>query len=88
VEAAALVEDWCEGALGMSCLREQGFEQARKDGTRGRLRIGCGDHRNRETALAWLWKFVLCRAADHAEVRRGGRRCACSAGSGRLTRSA
>ena len=29
-----------------------------KDGTRGRLRIDYGDHRNPEAALHWLWKFV------------------------------
>jgi hypothetical protein len=32
--------------------------KTRKDGTRGRLRIDYGDHRNPEAALAWLWKFV------------------------------
>jgi hypothetical protein len=32
--------------------------RTRKDGTRGRLRIDYGDHRNPEAALAWLWKFV------------------------------
>jgi hypothetical protein len=32
--------------------------KARKDGTRGRLRIDYGDHRSPEAALAWLWKFV------------------------------
>jgi ParB/RepB/Spo0J family partition protein len=30
----------------------------RKDGSRGRLRIDYGDHRNPEAGLAWLWKFV------------------------------
>jgi hypothetical protein len=32
--------------------------KTRKDGTRGRLRIDYGDHRNPEAALEWLWKFV------------------------------
>jgi hypothetical protein len=32
--------------------------KTRKDGTRGRLRIDYGDHRNPEAALAWMWKFV------------------------------
>jgi hypothetical protein len=32
--------------------------KTRKDGTRGRLRIDYGDHRNPEAALQWLWKFV------------------------------
>jgi ParB/RepB/Spo0J family partition protein len=32
--------------------------KTRKDGTRGRLRIDYGDHRNPEAAVAWLWKFV------------------------------
>jgi ParB/RepB/Spo0J family partition protein len=32
--------------------------KTRKDGTRGRLRIDYGEHRNPEAAVAWLWKFV------------------------------
>ena len=32
--------------------------KTRKDGTRGRLRIDYGDHRNPQAALAWLWKFI------------------------------
>ena len=32
--------------------------KTRKDGSRGRLRIDYGDHRNPDAALAWLWKFV------------------------------
>jgi hypothetical protein len=32
--------------------------KTRKDGTRGRLRIDYGDHRNPEAALARLWRFV------------------------------
>jgi ParB/RepB/Spo0J family partition protein len=32
--------------------------RTRKDGTRGRLRVDYGDHRNPEAALAWLWRFV------------------------------
>jgi ParB/RepB/Spo0J family partition protein len=32
--------------------------KTRKDGSRGRLRIDYGDHRNPEAALDWLWKFV------------------------------
>jgi hypothetical protein len=30
----------------------------RKDGSRGRLRIDYGDHRDPQSALAWLWKFI------------------------------
>ena len=30
----------------------------RKDGSRGRLRIDYGDHRDPQSAIAWLWKFV------------------------------
>ena len=32
--------------------------KTRKDGSRGRLRIDYGDHRDPQTAIAWLWKFV------------------------------
>src|SRR5204862_647988 len=32
--------------------------KTRKDGTRGRLRIDYGDHRNPQAAIAWLWKFI------------------------------
>jgi hypothetical protein len=32
--------------------------KTRKDGTRGRLRIDYGDHRDPQAALVWLWKFV------------------------------
>jgi hypothetical protein len=57
--------------------------KARKDGTRGRLRIDYGDHRNPEAAVAWLWKFVLCRAAGYDASAHGRPRCACSARWGR-----
>ncbi len=32
--------------------------KTRKDGSRGRLRIDYGDHRDPQAAIAWLWKFV------------------------------
>ena len=32
--------------------------KTRKDGTRGRLRLDYGDHRNPDAALKWLWTFV------------------------------
>jgi hypothetical protein len=32
--------------------------KTRKDGTRGRLRVDYGDHRNPDAALKWLWMFV------------------------------
>jgi hypothetical protein len=32
--------------------------KARKDGSRGRLRIDYGDARDPQAAVAWLWKFV------------------------------
>ncbi len=32
--------------------------KTRKDGSRGRLRIDYGDHRDPQTAIAWLWKFI------------------------------
>jgi hypothetical protein len=32
--------------------------RTRKDGTRGRLRIDYGDHRDPQAALAWIWKFI------------------------------
>ena len=41
--------------------------KTRKDGTRGRLRYDYGDHRDPQAALAWLWKFIKCRAAGYAE---------------------
>jgi hypothetical protein len=33
--------------------------KTRKDGSRGRLRLDYGDHRDPQAALAWLWKFVV-----------------------------
>lgn len=32
--------------------------KTRKDGSRGRLRIDYGDHRDPQAAIAWLWKFL------------------------------
>jgi ParB/RepB/Spo0J family partition protein len=32
--------------------------KTRKDGSRGRLRIDYGDHRDPQAALQWLWKFI------------------------------
>ena len=32
--------------------------KTRKDGSRGRLRIDYGDHRDPEAALTWLWKYI------------------------------
>ena len=32
--------------------------KTKKDGSRGRLRIDYGDHRNPQDALTWQWKFV------------------------------
>ena len=32
--------------------------KTRKDGSRGRLRIDYGDHRDPQAALSWLWKFI------------------------------
>jgi ParB/RepB/Spo0J family partition protein len=32
--------------------------KTRKDGTRGRLRVDYGDHRDPQPAVAWLWKFI------------------------------
>jgi ParB/RepB/Spo0J family partition protein len=32
--------------------------KTRKDGSRGRLRIDYGDHRDPQAALAWVWKFI------------------------------
>jgi hypothetical protein len=45
----------------------------RKDGSRGRLRMDYGDHRDPQVAIAWSWKFVVCRVAGYAEsaVRDG-----------------
>ena len=46
---------------------------------RGRLRIDYGDPHKPEKPIAWLWKFILCRARDYAESMRGR----CGAGRGR-----
>ena len=32
--------------------------KTRKDGSRGRLRIDYGEHRNPDAALTWLWKYL------------------------------
>jgi hypothetical protein len=32
--------------------------KTRNDGSRGRLRIDYGDHRDPQAALAWLWKYL------------------------------
>src|SRR5215210_976451 len=32
--------------------------KTRKDGSRGRLRIDYGDHRDPQAALSWLWTFI------------------------------
>jgi hypothetical protein len=32
--------------------------KTRKDGTRGRLRIDYGEHRDPQAAITWLWKFI------------------------------
>jgi len=45
--------------------------KARKDGSRGRLRVDYGDYRDPQAALAWLWKFIVCRAAGYAESALG-----------------
>jgi len=41
--------------------------KTRKDGSRGRLRIDYGDARDPQAAIAWLWRFILCRAVGYAE---------------------
>jgi hypothetical protein len=48
--------------------------KTRKDGGRGRPRFDYGDHRDSQAAVAWLWKFVLCRVEGYAEPRRRGAR--------------
>ena len=52
--------------------------KTRKDGTRGRLRVDYGEHRDPQATIAWLWKFILCRAAGYAESARAGGRLGCS----------
>ena len=32
--------------------------KTKKDGTRGKLRIDYGDHRDPEQPIAWLWRFI------------------------------
>jgi hypothetical protein len=32
--------------------------KTRKDGSRGRLRVDYGDHRDPQAAIAWLWRFL------------------------------
>ena len=46
--------------------------KTRKDGSRGRLRIDYGDHRNPDAALTWLWKYIVCRGGGYAESAVGG----------------
>jgi hypothetical protein len=57
--------------------------KTRKDGSRGRMRYDYGDYRDPQAALAWLWKFILCRAAGYAESARAGPCFGCSARDGR-----
>jgi hypothetical protein len=38
-----------------------------KDGSRGRLRIDYGNPREPQAAIAWLWKFIVCRVPSYAE---------------------
>ena len=47
--------------------------KTRKDGSRGALRIDYGDPRKPEKPIAWLWKFIVCRAGDYAECVPGRR---------------
>ena len=44
------------GSSSTSCARD--VTKTRKDGSRGRLRIDYGDHRDPQAALAWLWKYI------------------------------
>jgi hypothetical protein len=53
--------------------------KTRKDGSRGRLRIDYGEHRDPQASLAWLWKFIVCRAGGYAESAVRDGRFACSA---------
>jgi hypothetical protein len=62
--------------------------KTRKDGSRGRLRYDYGEQRDPQAALAWLWKFVLCRATGYAESACDGPRLACSEGWGQMSGSA
>jgi hypothetical protein len=32
--------------------------KTRKDGSPGRLRYDCGDHRDPKAAIAWLWRYI------------------------------
>ena len=41
--------------------------KTRKDGSRGRLRIDYGDPREPLQAIAWMWKFLVCRVVRYAE---------------------
>jgi len=41
--------------------------KTRKDGTRGRLRYDYGEHRDPQAAIAWLWKYIVCRVVRYAE---------------------
>ena len=38
-----------------------------KDGSRGKLRVAYGDPKEPEKPIAWLWKFIICRAGGYAE---------------------
>jgi hypothetical protein len=48
-----------------------------KGGQPGKTKVTYGEP---ETALKWLWRFVLCRAAGYAESALGGPRLGCSTG--------
>ena len=49
-----------------------------KDGSRRKLRIDYGDPKQPEKPIAWLWRFIVCRASDYAEPAYRSSRVACS----------
>jgi hypothetical protein len=62
--------------------------KTRKDGSRGKLRIGYGDSHEPEAPVKWLWKFIVCRAGGCAEWCRRPRSGAAMAISARHNHSA
>jgi hypothetical protein len=62
--------------------------KTRKDGSRSRLRYDYGEHRDPQAAIAWLWKYLVCRVARYAESMGVGALVGCSVIDALLTGSA
>jgi hypothetical protein len=40
--------------------------RTKKDGSRGALRISYGEPHKPDDAIAWMWKFIVCRVVGYA----------------------